>query len=108
MGSVVKVWGNADQYSLIFKQEKGGVWRASVPTDLADGQYACEFWAENAIGEQAYWSGILYVQDSRLVCIRLEEDPYQAILLPERIEAKLENDRYTVIFKRGCCCAASV
>ena len=38
MGSVVKVWGNADQYSLIFKQEEGGVWRASVPTDLADGQ----------------------------------------------------------------------
>ena len=95
MGSVVKVWGNADQYSLIFKQEEGGVWRASVPTDLA-------------IGEQAYWSGILYIQDSRLVCIRLEEDPYQVVLLPERVEAKLENDRYTVIFKRGCCCAASV
>lgn len=108
MSSAVKVWGHADQYNLILKQAEGGDWQTSVPADLTDGQYACEFWAENAIGEQAYWSGILYMADSRLVCVCLEEDPYQVILLPERAEAKLENDRYTVIFKRGCCCAASV
>lgn len=108
MSSAVKVWGHADQYNLILKQAEGGDWQTSVPADLTDGQYACEFWAENAIGEQAYWSGILYMADSRLVCVCLEEDPYQVILLPERVKTKLGNDRYTVIFKRGCCCAASV
>lgn len=108
MSSAVKVWGHADQYELIFQQDESGDWQASVPADLTDGQYACEFWAENAIGEQAYWSGILYMADSRLVCVCLEEDPCQVILLPERGDAWLVRDRYTVFLKRGCCCAAGV
>lgn len=108
MSSAVKVWGHADQYDLIFQQDESGDWQASVPADLTDGQYACEFWAENAIGEQAYWSGILYMADSRLVCVCLEEDPCQVILLPERGDAWLVRDRYTVFLKRGCCCAAGV
>ena len=79
-----------------------------MTAELSDGQDECELWAENAIGEQAYWSGILYMADSRLVCVCLEEDPCQVILLPERGDAWLVRDRYTVILKRGCCCAASV
>ena len=52
MSSAVKVWGHADQYNLILRQVEGGDWQASVPADLTDGQYACEFWAETAAAEQ--------------------------------------------------------
>ena len=108
MSSAVKVWGHADQYNLILRQVEGGDWQASVPADLTDGQYACEFWAENAAAEQTYWSGVLYMQNSRLVCVCLEEDPYRVILLSERVQAELMDDRYLVTIKKGCCCATSV
>ena len=95
MSRAVKVWGHADQYNLILRQVEGGDWQASVPADLTDGQYACEFWAENAAAEQTYWSGVLYMQNSRLVCV------YRVILLSERVQAELMDQRYLVTIKKG-------
>ena len=108
MSVALRVWGRADQYDLTFEQAKSGDWRASVPADLADGQYAVELWAENALGEQVYWTGTLYMMDSRLICVRLTDEPYRMVLLPERVAAELMDDRHIAIVIRGCACAANV
>ncbi|WP_242846344.1 PF13754 domain-containing protein [Anaeromassilibacillus senegalensis] len=102
------MWGRADAFDLTFDLGKSGEWQASVPADLEDGQYACEIWAENAIGEQTYWTGMLYMVDSRLVCIHLANDPYQVVLLPDRTGIALIDDRYVAVLKRGCACVANV
>lgn len=108
MSAPVRMWGRADAFDLTFERTAGGDWQASVPADLTDGRYACEIWAESAAGEQAYWTGTLYMVDSRLVCVHLTDDPYQVVLLPDRAAPELLDDRYTVILARRCCCAANV
>lgn len=99
MSAAVRMWGRADQHDLTFDQASNGAWQASVPADLTDGRYVCEIWAENAVGEQTYWTGTLYMADSRLVCVHLMDDPYQVVLLP---------DRYVVTMVRRYCRAADI
>lgn len=108
MSAAVRMWGRADTFDLTFSLTKNGDWQASVPADLEDGQYACEIWAENAIGEQVYWTGTLYMVDSRLVCIHLADDPYQVVMLPDHTEITLLDDRYIAVLRRRCTCAANV
>ena len=79
---VTQVYGTADRFEIIFKQEKGR-WVASVPTDFSDGQYACHFTAITDVGEIGYWTGMLYIPDCKTACARLEEDLYTIWLLPE-------------------------
>ncbi len=107
MSAAVRVWGCADQYNLTFEQTTSGDWHAAVPADLKDGQYAVELWAENAIGEQTYWTGILYMMNSRMVCIRLTEESYQVILLPERLDVNIMESRYHVVIMQRRCASAT-
>ena len=91
---ITAVWGRADRFDVVFSLSEAGDWRVSVPPDLSDGQYATEIWAENDAGEQGYWTGILYMVDSILVCLELRDDPYSARLLPDRYGADLTGSRY--------------
>lgn len=106
MSAAVRVWGRADQYDLTFEQTENGAWQAVVPADHTDGRYACEIWAESATGEQAYWTGVLYTADSRLVCVYLVDDPYQVVLLPDRAASKLLDNQIHCNGNKGvllCC-----
>ena len=91
---ITAVWGRADSFDVIFTPSGAGDWRVSVPPDLSDGQYAVEIWAENDAGEQAYWTGTLYMVDSVLVCLHLTDDPYTVWLLPDRCEASVQEELY--------------
>ena len=99
MSAAARVWGRADAFDLTFDMTKGGDWEASVPADLEDGQYVCEIWAENTIGEQTYWTGTLYMVDGHCVYLRLESDLYITSLIP---------DTYEIRLIRGCCHAGAL
>jgi hypothetical protein len=59
---IIKVWGRADDIELNFvKDESGAGWYISVPADMVDGTYACEFTALNASGNYGFWTGFLYM-----------------------------------------------
>lgn len=94
---ITAVWGRADSFDVVFSPSERGDWRVSVPPDLSDGQYVTEIWAENDAGEQAYWTGILYMVNSMLVCLELKEDPYLARLLPDRWESELMDQGYEAL-----------
>lgn len=93
---IIKMWGQADSYPLVFNKTKCGDWRVSVPADLSDGRYITSIFAEDESGLQTIWTGILYMVDSRFVYIRLCEDSFHAILLPDRQVSKMCEERFSI------------
>lgn len=76
---VVRVWGRADQFELVFSPV-GAFWQAVVPADLKDGQYAVELYCEDDSGNRAYWTGMLYLNNSQNVRVRIEADKFKVWL----------------------------
>ena len=65
MKGVKRVWGTADNISLIFQpNEQTGRWEAKVPTDQ-DGQYVVALYAEDFAGNVAYMATILFIVQLR-------------------------------------------
>ena len=60
---VLRIWGKADRFDLNFVRVGGDVWKADLPADLTDGQYACVLHAVDTHGGEAIWSGILYMHN---------------------------------------------
>lgn len=94
---IIRMWGTADQYDLTFRRSESGDWEAPVVTDLSDGKYACEIWAEGEGGDIAHWIGTVYIVNGCCVKMRLKPIYYYASLIPSRYTVKLA--------KRGECCA---
>ena len=82
---VVRMWGKADNYILEFEVGADGKWRAVVPPDLTDGQYAVEIHAVNSWGGEANWTGILYMRQGE-VHFELHKEAYTFWLQPDRID----------------------
>lgn len=59
--TIVRMWGYADAYELIFSKLPSGDWAASVPPDMEDGQYAVEIHAQDENDKTCMWTGILYM-----------------------------------------------
>ena len=102
MINIISVVGHADAFDLVFTHEEDGRWAVLVPPDLADGRYICDIHATNEIGEIAYWTGILYMADSRFVVLYLTEDTITAYLLPETQFMRLADERINVSIGRRC------
>lgn len=73
---VTRVWGKADSFELVFSPlgASGEQWEAKVPTDLEDGQYAVELYCCDEAGSMAYWTGMLYLNNSASVKVRIVAD----------------------------------
>jgi hypothetical protein len=94
------VTGHADTFDLVFTHNSDGKWTVILPPDLSDGRYICDIYAANAIGEIAYWTGVLYMTDSRFVYLNLEKDYITAHLLPETCFIQLENEHLSISLRR--------
>lgn len=89
--AILRVWGNADSYELQYTRGADGRWRASVPPDMGDGQYAVEIHALDEAGYEGCWTGILYMRQGR-VCIRLNSPRYCVRVRAGMIQAALQPD----------------
>lgn len=90
---VTRVWGKADSFELVFSPlgDSGEEWTATVPADLEDGQYAVELYCCDDAGSIAYWTGMLYLNNSEAVRVRIAADPFKLWLLAD-IEVNLKDD----------------
>lgn len=90
---VTRVWGRADSFELVFSPLGGSWehWAASVPADLEDGQYIVELYCEDDGGNTGFWTGILYLNKSENVHVRIEADKFK-LWLEADIEARLQGD----------------
>lgn len=100
---VVKVWGKADRFELVFSCLGNDNWTASVPADLEDGQYVIELYCEDDGGNKAYWTGILYLSNSENASVRIIADKFKLWMMNEevpelQVEPKiwLEDDKITL------------
>lgn len=89
---VTRVWGRADSYELVFSPS-GAYWQASVPADMQDGQYAVELYCVDDGGNTAYWTGMLYLNKSELVKVRIVEDKLKLWMVAD-IEVELSRDQH--------------
>lgn len=103
---VTQVWGNADSFELVFSPLGDDQWSATVPADLEDGQYIVELYCKDDAGTEAYWTGILYLNKSDQVQVRIVADKFK-VWLESDIETEMSVDghvwmeddlRLTVIF----------
>lgn len=77
---VTQVWGKADSFELVFSPLGNDQWSAIVPADLEDGQYIVELYCCDDSGNTAYWTGILYLNKSDAVQIRIVADKFKVWL----------------------------
>lgn len=80
---VTRVWGKADSFELVFSPSRDGQWYANVPADLEDGQYVVELYCCDSGGSTAYWTGILYLNNSEAVRVRIVADKFKVWLEDE-------------------------
>ena len=90
---VTRVWGKADSFELVFSPLGNDVWNAIVPPDLEDGQYIVELYCEDDMGNRAYWTGILYLNNRGQVCVRIEADKFKVWLVGD-IDTGLQGDTH--------------
>lgn len=76
---VTRVWGRADSFELVFSPIGASWerWQAKVPADLEDGQYAVELYCEDEGGNTGYWTGMLYLNNSANVKLRIVSDQFK-------------------------------
>ncbi len=104
-GEIIRVWGKADSYDLVFSKGVDDSWNTAVPPDLTDGQYATEIHALDENGWVAIWSGILYMNGGK-ICLHMKENKYTfKFRLHTNIEPKYNNSaaRYRFELKGVCC-----
>ena len=88
---ITRVWGKADHYELVFSPS-GDLWEAAVPADMDDGMYVVELYALDDIDNQAYWTGILYINSSKKVKVTIVADKIKVWLMADN-NADIEGDR---------------
>lgn len=90
---VTRVWGKADSFELVFSPlgDSWEHWIAKVPADLDDGQYIVELYCVDDGGNTAFWTGILYLNNSANVKVRIVADKFK-LWLEADVEARLQSD----------------
>ena len=71
---ILRVWGTADEHEIVFKLNNDGLWEVSVPTDLSDGQYVVELYAQDDYGFTIFYTGMLYIFDGKATLIMDADD----------------------------------
>lgn len=68
------MYGHCDSFDIVYEKVSEGLWQAEVPADLSDGKYVVDIFGIDDTGFIVYWSGILYMYDSRVVRLELLQD----------------------------------
>lgn len=93
---VIKVWGKADRFDIIFSNLGNDKWAATVPADLEDGQYIVELYCEDDSGSRAYWTGILYLSNGENATVRIVADKFKLWMMNES-NVRLEDDKLSLM-----------
>lgn len=83
VSEIVRMYGSADEHELEFSPTPAGVWEVFVPPDVTDGMYIVEIFADAKNGEQAYWTGVLYLCQGT-PCLEVKPDSVSIRMAPER------------------------
>lgn len=70
------MYGHCDSFDIVYTQTSENLWQAEVPADLSDGKYVVDIYGVDDTGYIVYWTGILYMYDSRVVKLELLQDTH--------------------------------
>lgn len=71
---IVSMYGRCDNFDVVYTKVGDGLWRTKVPADLSDGKYVVDIYGIDSTGYIVYWTGILYMYDSRVVKLELLQE----------------------------------
>ena len=72
--AIIAMYGHCDSFDVTYTKIGGNLWETEVPADLSDGKYVVEIYGIDETGFIVYWTGILYMFDSRVVMLELLPD----------------------------------
>ncbi len=72
--AIIAMCGHCDSFDVTYTKIGENHWETEVPADLSDGKYVVEIYGLDETGYIAYWTGILYMFDSRVVMLELLPD----------------------------------
>lgn len=84
---IIRVWGTADSYDLLYTLDTDGKWKVSIPADMDDGTYAVDVFAQNRALRISHWTGFLYMHQGK-ACLHLNKQKYMFVLYVPQIELK--------------------
>lgn len=85
---VTRVYGNAGLYYVEFNRISEGLWTATIPFPDSC-ELVIDLYAEDEAGNPSFCTAYKVLFDSSKLTYRLIPSPYRAVLLPQRITAKL-------------------
>ena len=68
---IVEMYGHCDTFDVVYTCIEPGLWQATVPADLTDGKYVVDIYGVDSTGYIVYWTGILYMWDSRVISLEI-------------------------------------
>lgn len=74
---IVEVYGKCDGVDIVFTPSTGNKWVCEVPADYSDGTYVVELWAVSDTGGIGYYTGILYMCNSRFAKLEIIKDGFK-------------------------------
>jgi hypothetical protein len=84
---VKKLYGKADNITIIFEKKDGDNWTAVVPSDLSDGMYIVALYAEDEAGNTSFFSKILLLADTKNISIVFIKQPFFGLLIKDIIHS---------------------
>ncbi len=72
--AIIAMYGHCDSFDVTYTKIGENLWETEVPADLSDGKYVVEIYGIDETGFIVYWTGILYMFDSRVVMLELLPD----------------------------------
>lgn len=101
---ITAVHGSADGHALVLTPTGGG-WRATLPPDLADGQYVMTLTADDEAGNSTDYRGVLYLCAG--ICkLELRQETAALLPLPDGLSVHLLPERWQLQFVRCWRCGA--
>lgn len=72
--AIIAMYGHCDSFDVTYTKIGENLWETEVPADLSDGKYVVEIYGIDETGFIVYWTGILYMFDSRVIMLELLPD----------------------------------
>ncbi|WMJ82727.1 Ig-like domain-containing protein [Oscillospiraceae bacterium LTW-04] len=95
---ITAVRGSADGHELVLTPTGNG-WRATLPPDLADGQYVMTLSAADEAGNIVDYRGVLYLCAG--ICnLSMRQEAPAFLLLPDNLEIERIPERWQIRFVR--------
>ena len=97
---VVKVWGTADEFDIVFTHIRGTEWICFVPPDTDDGVYAVQLYAIYRNGNMAHWVGELFMCSG--VChLSITEPDFMFLLGTDDMAIQVEEKMSNFLVAKG-------